>query len=93
MLHIEESIKLLISRDQPRDPQLVPIEPPPKNIEDLNHTTPSITPTSTSSVNVQDVHEQMNTTGQSIPAIPTLINLFCPRVCAAANSSKYTHSK
>jgi hypothetical protein len=74
MLHIDESIKLMISRDQPRDPQLVPIEPPPKNIEDLNHVTPSITSTSTSSVNVQDNHEQMNSTGQSLPAIPTNID-------------------
>ena len=58
MLRIDESIRLMISRDQPRDPQLVPVEPPPKNINDLNNITPPLAPISTSSPLVQNTHAQ-----------------------------------
>ena len=47
VLRIDESIRHLISRDQPRDPDLIPVEPPPQNLNILESITAPDTSTAT----------------------------------------------
>jgi len=83
MLHIDESIRLMISRDQPRDPQLVPVEPMPNNLNDLDTVSSSISSTSTSS----NVNQHDNNVQQLSLPLPTTSSTNADQLSPSADNN------